>query len=135
MSTSQHFEHSFHALGSEYVTPTAATPVSAPKWLAWNNRLAEQLGWPEAWGHNEQTLITLAGNGQFEGSQPGSAAYAGHQFGNYNPQLGDGRAILLANGDVQMASSSTFSSKAQGPHLTLEEAMAARQLGRWCGNI
>ena len=95
MSTSQHFEHSFHALGSEYVTPTAATPVSAPKWLAWNNRLAEQLGWPEAWGHNEQTLITLAGNGQFEGSQPGSAAYAGHQFGNYNPQLGDGRAILL----------------------------------------
>ena len=70
MSTSQHFEHSFHALGSEYVTPTAATPVSAPKWLAWNNRLAEQLGWQEAWGHNEQTLITLAGNGQFEGSQP-----------------------------------------------------------------
>lgn len=95
MSKIQCFEHSFYALGSDYVTPTTATPVSAPKWLAWNNRLAQQLGWPEAWGHNEKTLITLAGNGQFEGSQPGAAAYAGHQFGSFNPQLGDGRAILL----------------------------------------
>lgn len=95
MSTSQRFEHSFHALGSEYVTPTAATPVSAPKWLAWNHRLAKQLGWPEAWGQNKNTLGTLAGNAQFEGSKPGATAYAGHQFGSYNPQLGDGRAMLL----------------------------------------
>ena len=53
------------------------------------------MGWPEHWGHNDSTLNTLAGNTQFEGSKPGAAAYAGHQFGNYNPQLGDGRAILL----------------------------------------
>ena len=95
MSTSALFEHSYHSLGSDYVTPTVATPVSAPKWLAWNTQLAEQLGWPEHWGHNDSTLNTLAGNTQFEGSKPGAAAYAGHQFGNYNPQLGDGRAILL----------------------------------------
>ena len=95
MSTSALFEHSYHSLGSDYVTPTVATPVSAPKWLAWNTQLAEQLGWPEHWGHNDSTRNTLAGNTQFEGSKPGAAAYAGHQFGHYNPQLGDGRAILL----------------------------------------
>ncbi len=37
----------------------------------------------------------LAGNAVAEGSEPLAAAYAGHQFGNFVPQLGDGRAILL----------------------------------------
>src|SRR6202012_202632 len=37
----------------------------------------------------------LAGNRMGEGSEPLAAAYAGHQFGNFVPQLGDGRAILL----------------------------------------
>ena len=59
-------------------------------------------------GRNEKTLISLAGNGQFEGSQPGAAAYAGHQFGSFNPQV-TVAPFYLANGDVQMASSSTFS--------------------------
>lgn len=95
MSISQTFEHSYGTLGTDYLTPTAPTPVSSPKWLAWNHQLAEQLGWPQHWGHNDSTLSTLAGNAQFEGSKPGATAYAGHQFGSYNPQLGDGRAILL----------------------------------------
>ena len=95
MSATTGFQHSLVALGSDYITPTSATPVSAPDWIAWNDSLASELGWPDAWSHTEEALAGLAGNAPFDGSQPAASVYAGHQFGSYNPQLGDGRALLL----------------------------------------
>ncbi len=89
------FEHSYAGLGHDYAAPTQATPVSAPRWMAWNESLANDLQWPKSWRHSDETLATLAGNGEFEGSRPIATVYAGHQFGSYNPQLGDGRALLL----------------------------------------
>lgn len=89
------FEHSYSELGQSYVVPTSATPVSSPRWIAWNTALAQELQWPQPWSHSDEALAALAGNGQFESSRPGASVYAGHQFGSFNPQLGDGRALLL----------------------------------------
>ena len=66
-------------------------PVAAPSGLVLNTALADELGiffgedWPEF----------IAGNQVPMGADPIAQAYAGHQFGHWNPQLGDGRAVLL----------------------------------------
>lgn len=68
------------------------TPVSDPKLIAWSNDLAKELEIEEP---NEEDLQILAGN-KITGSMHSYAAcYAGHQFGNWAGQLGDGRAITL----------------------------------------
>lgn len=89
------FDNSYAALGQPYAVAQPPDPVQAPTWLAWNQALADELGWPEAWGQNDATLLALAGNAALPGAEPVATAYAGHQFGSYNPRLGDGRAILL----------------------------------------
>ncbi len=72
------------------VTPT---PVNNPEVVLFNTDLANQLGL----GHWETDI--LSGNRVPEGATPIALGYAGHQFGHWVPQLGDGRAILL--GQVQ----------------------------------
>lgn len=67
------------------------TPVASPSGLVLNKNLAEELG--ISFGNDWFEYIS--GNKIPEGSNPISQAYAGHQFGRWNPQLGDGRAILL----------------------------------------
>jgi len=69
-----------------------ATPVAAPKLLAWSKDLAEELG--IAYPSKEDVQI-LAGNKITASMNPYAACYAGHQFGNWAGQLGDGRAITL----------------------------------------
>ena len=70
------------------------TPVAAPAMLAFNTRLAEELGFG---GSDEPADLAaiFAGNTMPEGASPLAQVYAGHQFGGWSPQLGDGRAILL----------------------------------------
>ena len=68
---------------------------SSPRLIKLNVALAEQLGLdPEALASPEGVAV-LAGNAVAEGSAPIAMAYAGHQFGHFVPQLGDGRANLL----------------------------------------
>ncbi len=68
---------------------------AAPRLVKLNEALALQLGLdPEALA-SPQGVEMLAGNRIAPGSEPIAMAYAGHQFGNFVPQLGDGRAILL----------------------------------------
>jgi serine/tyrosine/threonine adenylyltransferase len=71
------------------VTPT---PVATPRLLAWSDPLARYLGLARP---SPQTVPLLAGNAVLPGMQPYAARYAGHQFGNWAGQLGDGRAITL----------------------------------------
>lgn len=68
------------------------TPVSDPKLLAWTDDLATEMGiaHPEA-----EEIRILAGNKVTQSMYPYAACYAGHQFGNWAGQLGDGRAITL----------------------------------------
>ena len=87
------FDNSYAALPEAFYSRLDPTPVKAPKLLAWNAELADLLGIEG--GDDESRAAIFAGNEVPEGAAPLAQLYAGHQFGNYNPQLGDGRAILL----------------------------------------
>ena len=72
----------------------AETPPE-PRLLVLNERLADELGLDPAWLRGTDGLRFLVGNLVPEGAAPVAQAYAGHQFGGFVPQLGDGRALLL----------------------------------------
>jgi serine/tyrosine/threonine adenylyltransferase len=71
-------------------------PVNEPRWLAKNTDLAQELGLGAEWFEGAHSISVLAGNAPYPGQQTVALAYAGHQFGNWVPQLGDGRAHLIA---------------------------------------
>ncbi|SEA79288.1 protein adenylyltransferase SelO [Alkalimonas amylolytica] len=89
-------DHSYARLPSVFFQPWQASPVANPSWLAFNQQLATELGLPAQQGQTEQGLLQFSGNAVPDWAKPLTQAYAGHQFGQYNPQLGDGRALLLA---------------------------------------
>ncbi|WP_373182351.1 protein adenylyltransferase SelO [Halomonas campaniensis] len=70
-------------------------PVPAPRLVAFNRALAEQLGFDLADFDEARAAEWFAGNVVPAGAEPLAQAYAGHQFGHFNPRLGDGRAVLL----------------------------------------
>lgn len=70
-------------------------PVSDPAHVLVNDDLAVTLGLDPDWLRSPKGLEVLAGNAIAGGSQPRAQAYAGHQFGQFSPLLGDGRAHLL----------------------------------------
>jgi uncharacterized protein YdiU (UPF0061 family) len=78
-----------------FSVPWKPEPVPTPKWLFFNAPLAEELGLDVAALAREEGAALFAGNAIPEGAEPIAQAYAGHQFGGFSPQLGDGRAILL----------------------------------------
>ncbi|HKJ88185.1 MAG TPA: YdiU family protein [Gammaproteobacteria bacterium] len=87
--------NSYLRLPEACYTRTNPTEVSNPQLLRVNRTLASQLGLdPEALAAPEGVRI-LGGNRLPEGAEPLALAYAGHQFANFVPQLGDGRAVLL----------------------------------------
>ncbi|NUH64404.1 YdiU family protein [Sulfitobacter sp. S0837] len=87
------FDNSYATLPDAFYARLNPTPVKDPKLLAWNADLAKVLGIE---GEDRNVLAQVfGGNLVPEGAAPLAQLYAGHQFGNYNPQLGDGRAILL----------------------------------------
>ncbi|WP_439105586.1 protein adenylyltransferase SelO [Congregibacter sp.] len=89
------FDNSFAALGSPFSTKQPPDPVKDPSLIRVNDRLATELGIDPQWLGSQEGIEVLAGNRVADGSEPVAAAYAGHQFGHFNPQLGDGRAVLL----------------------------------------
>ena len=90
------YKHSLAELGEPYSVPCTPTPVSAPQWLAFNPELAAQLQLPDTFWATDAGLGLCSGNALPDWAKPVAHAYAGHQFGNFVPQLGDGRALLLA---------------------------------------
>ncbi|MFT5489206.1 MAG: hypothetical protein ACI9MU_004144, partial [Alphaproteobacteria bacterium] len=94
-SASFSFDNSYARLPDRFFVRMPPTPVTAPRLVRLNHRLAQNLGLdPEAFSSAEGVEI-LSGNRVPEGAHPLAMAYAGHQFGGWVPQLGDGRAILL----------------------------------------
>lgn len=89
------FDNSYAALPPEFHQHLAPTPVSQPELIAVNESLAATLGIDPDALRSEAGISMLAGNTVPAGAEPIAMAYAGHQFGNWVPQLGDGRAILL----------------------------------------
>ena len=89
------FENTYARLPEHFYARLTPTPVAAPQLVKVNVELARSLGLdPNALASTEGVEV-LAGNRVAEGSEPIALAYAGHQFGYFVPQLGDGRAILL----------------------------------------
>lgn len=94
------FSQQYLALPQRMRAECRPTPVAAPRLLAFNHSLAEALGFdPECLAPErfdaQLAAEVFSGNRLPKGTTPVAAAYAGHQFGNFVPQLGDGRALLL----------------------------------------
>jgi uncharacterized protein YdiU (UPF0061 family) len=89
------FENTYARLPERFYARVAPTPVSAPRLIRLNTELALELGLDPVWLAGPEGLEVLAGKRVPDAAEPIATAYAGHQFGHFVPQLGDGRAILL----------------------------------------
>lgn len=78
-----------------FFVPWQAAQAKSPKLVLFNDALAARLGVPGRDSGEDLLAAWLSGRDPVPGSEPVATAYAGHQFGNFNPQLGDGRALLL----------------------------------------
>ncbi len=90
-----HFDNSYSRLPEKFFSRLSPIPVSDPVLIRVNHDLARQLGFDVSWLESQQGVEFLAGNFIPDNSEPIATVYAGHQFGGWNPQLGDGRAILI----------------------------------------
>jgi len=91
---------------SEMCEKSYATPAPAPELLIFNNSLAEELNLSSLAKNQNKCTEIFSGREVLKDSQPVAQAYSGHQFGHFNPALGDGRALLLGesvniNGDLR----------------------------------
>ena len=82
-------------LGSEFVARVDPTPLPDPYLIAFNPDVAPLVGLAPGEAARPEFVRLAAGNARFRGAEPFAALYAGHQFGTFVPQLGDGRAITL----------------------------------------
>jgi len=89
------FDNIYARLPERFFARVLPTPVSAPGLIRVNEPLATQLTLDPDLLAGEEGVQVLAGNSIPETAEPIATAYAGHQFGTFVPQLGDGRAILL----------------------------------------
>ncbi len=92
---SPHFDNSYVRLPGRFYARQAPAPVADPALIRVNRGLAQLLGIDPGWLESEEGIDTIAGNHVPVGADPIAMVYAGHQFGSWNPRLGDGRAILL----------------------------------------
>jgi uncharacterized protein YdiU (UPF0061 family) len=109
------FNNQYHTLGESFYQETHPSPVSNPALIRFNEALAEELGIAQAEYDEAELAAVFSGNVIPEGAMPIAMAYAGHQFGNFVPQLGDGRAILLGEIDGVNGASLGVHLKGSGP--------------------
>jgi len=89
------FDNTYARLHPAFHHVVDPTPVSNPHLVAFNPKAAELLDLDPAVAGQSDFVRYMAGDGRLPGSEPIAMLYAGHQFGIWVPQLGDGRAILL----------------------------------------
>src|SRR4051794_12137618 len=89
------FDNSYARLPEALYERVRPLRVAAPQLLRLNEALAQKLRIDPEFLKSSQGVEILAGNAIALGSEPIALAYAGHQFGHFVPQLGDGRAVLL----------------------------------------
>jgi uncharacterized protein YdiU (UPF0061 family) len=86
-------ERCYAGLSDPYHTPVSTTPLPQPRLVHFNDRLAAELGLDAG---DPELLDILSGNRPWPAYAPLASVYAGHQFGAWVPQLGDGRALTIA---------------------------------------
>jgi uncharacterized protein YdiU (UPF0061 family) len=89
------FNNTYVNLGKDFSVRVMPSPVTNPELVIFNHQLGEALGLSETCLTAAEGAAILAGSRFPEGTEPVAMAYAGHQFGHFVPQLGDGRALLL----------------------------------------
>lgn len=89
------FDNSYARLPDYFYSRVTPQPVKQPQLIRLNTTLATELGLDPEQLQQEQGIATFTGNYIPEQAEPLAMVYTGHQFGHFNPQLGDGRAILL----------------------------------------
>jgi uncharacterized protein YdiU (UPF0061 family) len=89
------FDNTYVRLGEDFYVRTTPAPVANPALVIFNQDLCDALGLSDTCLNSPEGTAILAGNRVPEGAEPVAMAYSGHQFGQFVPQLGDGRAILL----------------------------------------
>jgi serine/tyrosine/threonine adenylyltransferase len=99
------------SLGSNFYHLQPAEALETPSLLAWNEALAKHMGLPQHWSDEEKAAF-FSGKASIPGSEPASFVYAGHQFGVFVPQLGDGRALWL--GEVTAPNGQTWELQLKG---------------------
>ena len=90
------FRNSFAALPNDFYSRVAPTPFDTPaRLIHFNPQAAALLDLDPTTQHDPRFAAVFSGKHSLPGADPLAMLYAGHQFGHYVPQLGDGRAILL----------------------------------------
>ena len=89
------FDNTYARLPDRFYARVHPVHIPAPSLLAWNAELAEDLGLTDLSERDGKRARIFSGNELPDGAEPIALAYAGHQFGHFVPQLGDGRAVLL----------------------------------------
>ena len=88
-------EHRFADELAEMAVPWQGEPAPDPRLLVLNDLLAIEVGLDPEQLRTDEGVQLLVGRHVPPGAKPVAQAYAGHQFGGFNPRLGDGRALLL----------------------------------------
>ncbi len=110
------WDNTFARLPEPFREPVAPMPVSDPWLVAFNPDVAALLELDPAAAIDPDFLAWIAGAHTLPGTEPVAAAYAGHQFGVWVPQLGDGRAILL--GEVTTSRHQRWDVQVKGAGMT-----------------
>lgn len=110
------FTNRFHALGESFYSDQLPTPLKEPELVHINASAANLLDHSRDSLNSPQFRDFASGNQVFKQSQPIAAIYAGHQFGHFVPQLGDGRALLL--GEIKNSRSEHWEIQLKGAGVT-----------------
>ena len=105
------FDNSYQNLPQDFFERINPVPVKDPQLIIFNNDLGKSLGIDQKINKKELANI-FSGNEILKGSSPIALAYAGHQYGNFVNQLGDGRAVLL--GEVSTPNQERFDMQLKG---------------------
>lgn len=109
------FDNSYARLPDTFFHRVHPTPLPSPRLLSWNPDVAALFDLDPAEFARPEAAEYLAGNRPLPGAEPLAMRYAGHQFGHFVPQLGDGRAILLGEVRNQRGERWDLHLKGSGP--------------------
>ncbi len=110
------FDNTYARLPELFFHRVEPTPLPNPQLVSFNRAAAELIDLDPAEAMRPEFAEYFCGSKPLPGSAPLAMLYAGHQFGHYVPQLGDGRAILL--GEVQNSKGETWELQLKGAGLT-----------------
>lgn len=106
------FTNNYDSLGKDFFEKIPPTPIINPRLVVGSSDTADLIGLDPSEFKRTEFTEYFSGNRIFKNSEPIATIYAGHQFGVWVPQLGDGRAILL--GELETPSKSTFEIQLKG---------------------